>query len=110
MKKIYSLFLITFCLFVSAQEKAVNFPMQNSNVTQIADFKLYPNPVIENTVYITTKENKTKDIIVYNIFGEVVLKQRLTTKQLNISRLIPGMYLMQVTENKKTVTRKLVVK
>ncbi|MDO6491742.1 MAG: T9SS type A sorting domain-containing protein [Cellulophaga sp.] len=110
MKKIYILFLMTFCLLVSAQEKVVNLPMQNSNIPQIADFKLYPNPVADRTVYITTKENRAKDIVVYNIFGEVVLKQRLIAKQLNISKLIPGMYLMQVTENKKTVTRKLVVK
>lgn len=101
---------MTFAIFLSAQQALVKDITQNAEPSEIVDFKLYPNPVSENRVYITTKNNATKDIVVYNIFGEVVLKQRITTKELNISKLVSGMYLIQVTENKKSITRKLVVK
>ena len=101
---------MTFSIFILAQKSLGKDIIKNENPSEIIDFKLYPNPVLENTVYITTKSNAAKDIIVYNIFGEVVLRQKLTSKELNITKLVDGMYIIQVTENQKTSTRKLVVK
>ncbi len=101
---------MTFCIILSAQETSIKDTPQNKEISEILDFKLFPNPVSNNTVYITTKDNAKKDIVVYNIFGEIVLKQKLLNKQLDITKLVSGMYLMQVTENNKTITRKLVVK
>lgn len=75
-----------------------------------ATFKLYPNPVVDDVVYITTSKNSSKDIMVYDVFGEIVLTDRIYSKSLNISRLVAGVYVIQVTEDKKTMTRKLVVK
>lgn len=100
---------MTFCFILSAQDSTVKDIIYQDS-TEIQDFKLYPNPVTQSTLYITTKDNDVKDIVVYNVFGEIVLKQQLKTKELNVSKLISGMYLMQVTENHKTITRKLVVK
>ena len=77
---------------------------------EIAGFKLYPNPVIADVVYVTTERNKVKEVRIYDVFGELVLTDRLTTKVLDISRLSPGVYVVQVTENDKSITRKLVVK
>jgi len=99
-----------FATILSAQKALIKDVVQNDEPTEILNFKLYPNPVLENRVYITTKNNAIKDIVIYNIFGEVVLKQRLITKELNITKLVSGIYLIQVTENKKSITRKLVVK
>jgi len=80
------------------------FPAKESS------FKLYPNPVVDDVVYITTSKNSSKDIVVYDVFGEIVLTDRISSKSLNISRLVAGVYVIQVTEDKKTMTRKLVVK
>ncbi len=73
-------------------------------------FKLYPNPATNGVVYITTETNSSKEIVIYDVFGEIVLTDRIKTKTLNISRLVSGVYVLQVNENKKTMTRKLVVK
>lgn len=110
MKKMYSLFLITFCIILSAQDVTVKDSIISQDSSEIQEFKLFPNPVSQNTLYITTKDNAIKDIIVYNVFGEMVLKKQIKTTELDVSKLISGMYLMQVTENNKTITRKLVVK
>ena len=75
-----------------------------------SSFKLYPNPAINDVVYITTSKNGFKDIVVYDVFGEKVLTDRISSKTLNISRLIAGVYVLQVTESNETMTRKLVVK
>jgi hypothetical protein len=77
---------------------------------EVKGFKMYPNPAYGDEVYITTETNGSKDIRIYDVFGEVVLTERISTNTLNISRLVPGVYVLQVTEEKKTMTRKLVVK
>jgi len=79
-------------------------------VQELKGFKMYPNPAYGNEVYISTETNGTKEIRIYDVFGEVVLTERISTNTLDISRLVPGVYVLQVTEQKKTMTRKLVVK
>ncbi len=74
------------------------------------EFTLYPNPAFDDVVYITTRYNDHKSIAVYDVFGKVVLRDRISTNALNISRLVPGVYVLQVTERNHTMTRKLVVK
>ena len=77
---------------------------------EISGLKLYPNPATADMVYVTTENNDTKEIRIYDVFGELVLTDRISNKTLDISRLSPGVYVIQVTENKKTINRKLVVK
>lgn len=77
---------------------------------EIAGFKLYPNPVLADVVYVTTEKNSLKEVRIYDVFGELVLTDKITAKAMNISRLSPGVYVVQVTEGEKSITRKLVVK
>ncbi len=107
MKKLYFVLLLCFAVASYGQEGAPN-PIAPKK-TQ-ANFKLYPNPAYNNVVYITTQKNKVKDITVYDVFGEVVLRDRIKNNSLDISRLVPGVYVLQVTENEHTMNRKLVVK
>ncbi|MEJ1221145.1 T9SS type A sorting domain-containing protein [Sediminicola sp. 1XM1-17] len=107
MKRFYLTILLTFSFLLSAQEMVdINTPKS----AEISGFKLYPNPSFDDVVYVTTKLNDTKDIVVYDVFGAVVLKDRIATNSLNIARLIPGVYVLQITERNQTMTRKLVVK
>jgi len=84
--------------------------INNLRNDEIVGFKLYPNPAIADVVYVTTQNNNLKEVRVYDVFGELVLTEKLSTKAMNISRLSPGVYVVQVTENDKSITRKLVVK
>lgn len=79
-------------------------------VQELKGFKMYPNPAYGDEVFIATASTNNKQINVYDVFGEVVLTARITTNALDISRLVPGVYVLQVTQDKKTITRKLVVK
>lgn len=94
-------------LFTFGQQLA---PTQETERSIVQGFKMYPNPVYGDEVYITSARNNAKDIQIYDVFGDVVLKHEIATNTLNISRLVPGVYVLQVTEDKKTMTRKLVVK
>ena len=108
MKKFYFvLILMALPLFSFGQELVT---VNTEQVQELKGFKMYPNPAYGEEVYITTASNGSKHIKVYDVFGEVVLTDRISTNTLNISRLVPGVYVLQVTEQKKTMTRKLVVK
>lgn len=98
---------MVFSMAVSAQE-FVEEPLDRN--AQINTFKLYPNPAYQEVVHITTKHNGVKDIVIYDVFGTIVLQDRITNTLLNISKLAPGVYVLQVTENRISMTRKLVVK
>lgn len=107
MRIFYTLLFTVFSWALSAQELAKLPAKEESNSTS---FKLYPNPTFDGAVHIITKENATKEIMVYDIFGAIVLQDRITTTLLNVSKLTPGVYVLQVTEKQRTMTRKLVVK
>jgi hypothetical protein len=107
MKIFYTLLFMVFSMALSAQE-FIEEPLDRN--AQINTFKLYPNPAYQEVVHITTKHNGVKDIVIYDVFGTVVLQDRITNTLLNISKLAPGVYVLQVTENRVSMTRKLVVK
>lgn len=107
MKKIYAILLMLYSFAFYAQE-SVDFTTDRKE--EITGFKLYPNPAYDDVVYVTTEKNARKQIIVYDVFGEVVLTERTSNTSLNISRLVPGVYVIQLTEDSNTITRKLVVK
>ncbi|NNC69271.1 MAG: T9SS type A sorting domain-containing protein [Flavobacteriaceae bacterium] len=107
MRTIYFALFMVFSLMLSAQE-SLDFNTPNEN--EISGFKLYPNPAFGDVVNVITQDNGIKQITVYDVFGELVLKDQISRNQLSVSRLVPGVYVLQVSENNKTITRKLVIK
>jgi hypothetical protein len=77
--------------------------------TSIEGLNLYPNPVSIGKVYITTTKDLEKDIIIFDVLGKKVLQTRISTKELNISNLSPGVYIIKITEEGSTSSRKLIV-
>lgn len=107
MKLTSLIFFIVFSIGLSAQETVDSQAQSYKEPTRLT---VYPNPVFDDVVYVTTQQTEPKEIAIYDVFGKIVLTDRITTNALNISRLTPGVYVLQVVQNKKTLTRKLVVK
>src|SRR5690606_4641341 len=107
MKQFYLLLLIAFPLIGSGQDL---ISVNTEPVQPLQGFQMSANPAHGDEVNITTAPNGSNPINVYDICGEAVLHARITTNTLDISRLVPGVYVLQVSEDKKTMTRKLVVK
>jgi len=107
MRILYFCLFLLFTVAISAQEP---FDFRNGGTTEISEVKLYPNPAFGGVVNIITKTNADKHIIVYDVFGEVVLAEKITRKSLDITRLVAGVYVLQINEGQKKMTRKLVVK
>ena len=106
MKKNYLIVLLLLPLLSFGQELVSN----DVKKPEATEFKMYPNPAFGEEIYITTTANGKKNIKVFDVFGEIVLVDQIATNTLNISRLVPGIYVLQLTESNKTMTRKLVVK
>ena len=77
---------------------------------QIKGFNVFPNPASGGKIWINTQNNATKQVKVFDILGKQVLSKNLVGKELNVSVLSKGIYILKVIEEGKTSTRKLVVK
>lgn len=76
----------------------------------IDGFKVYPNPVTDGKVYISTTENAPKRILIYDVLGTQVLETKISGTELLINELDAGIYVLRVYQNNKVATRKLIVK
>jgi predicted extracellular nuclease len=79
----------------------------STNQNQISGLQVYPNPT-KNILNITTDLNSTKNIEIYDMIGKKVLVENIQT-QLNVSSLLTGMYIVKITEDGKTSTKRLAI-
>lgn len=99
------LYLVVFFLFVS-----FSYGQNTGNNGDIDGFQIYPNPVTNGKVYITTAQNSPKKIMIYDVLGTLVLKTTILGKELSLADLDAGVYVLRVFEKDKMATRKLIVK
>ena len=113
MKKNYVLFLFTAFILLTVQfNYAQNKDIQSIGEQKIEDLSIYPNPVNseQNIIYLTSKMNTSKHIEFYDVLGKRIFSTKIRTKELNISNLTKGVYILKITENDISETRKLVIR
>ncbi|WP_167571962.1 T9SS type A sorting domain-containing protein [Aquimarina algiphila] len=112
MKKIYLLFifigLICFSFTPGIQAQSGSLDRQQSSDTKIKGLRISPNPASGNTLYITSDKNLTKTITIFTTLIRKVEFKVLIGKELDISSLPPGIYIMRIKEEDKTSTVKFV--
>ncbi len=79
------------------------------NQNQIAGLNINPNPVSKGVFYVNTTANETKNVVVVDLLGKQVLNTTTSGNEINVSNLNVGVYIVKVTEEGKTATRKLVI-
>ena len=97
-----------FTLNVAAQDSK-QLP-KTQDATSIEGLSLYPNPILNGKVYISTKNDLEKDIIIFDVLGKKVLQAHLNSKELNVSDLAPGVYIIKIREENASATRKLIIR
>lgn len=102
------LLAILFTTSATAQDSKQS-PKTQEN-TSIEGLNLYPNPVTNGKVYITSKNDLDKEIIIFDVLGKKVLQTIISTKELNVSNLSPGVYIIKITEENATTSRKLIIR
>jgi hypothetical protein len=76
---------------------------------QISGLKVYPNPVKGGNLYISSDNNETKAVAIYNVLGKQVLTATVNDAPVNVAHLSAGVYIVKITEAGKTATKKLVI-
>lgn len=75
----------------------------------ISGLTMYPNPVSGSVLNISSQANGNMGVQIFDILGKQVLKATVNNNAINISSLQAGVYVIKITEEGKTATRKLVV-
>ena len=110
-KYYYLLLLVGFLLTVNNGYAQLKTEKPNTSTAQnINGLTIYPNPVVNGKVFISTALNLTKEINIYDVLGKKIMSETLMGKELNISNLTPGVYILMITENNFSATRKLVIR
>ena len=73
-------------------------------------FSVYPNPVTNGYVTISSPSNGEKNIAIYDILGKQVMNTTITSDRLNVAQLNSGIYMLNISENGISSTKKLVIK
>ncbi|OBQ57294.1 T9SS type A sorting domain-containing protein [Tamlana sp. s12] len=107
----FYIFLI-FTLFIALPSEAQNKETISSAIENIPGLTIYPNPVnSQNTyVHIISKLNAPKQVQIFDVLGKRLMSKNLVGRELNISQLSKGIYILKITEKGQSETRKLVIK
>jgi hypothetical protein len=71
---------------------------------------MYPNPVSGGTLNFTSTANAAMSVQIFDLLGKEVLKSNVVNNTVNVAKLTAGVYVVKITEEGKTATRKLVIK
>lgn len=104
MVKNYFYTIILFCL-VSIAASA-----QDGRLQQGETLGFYPNPVNNGKIFITSKTNLDKEILIFDVLGKKVFQTVTSSKEVNINAIPSGVYIIKITEGENTTTRKLIVR
>lgn len=83
-----------------------NLSASSNTLTNVS---IYPNPSNTGLVTIETASNEAAAVEVYNLLGKQVISQTLTNSTLNVDNLSSGVYLVKVSVEGKSATKKLVI-
>ena len=83
--------------------------LSSSSFNAIDGLTMYPNPLKGNTLYLTSTANADMSVQIFDVLGKEVVKSNVMNNTVNISGLNAGIYIVKVTEEGKTATRKLVI-
>jgi hypothetical protein len=110
MKKLnYITFL--FLLLIVSSAKAQDVKQQSKiQESPIEGLSLYPNPVTNGRVYIATKNDTEKEIQIFDVLGKKVFYTQLNSRELNLTSLSPGVYIIKIREEESSATRKLIIR
>jgi hypothetical protein len=100
-------FLCLSTFSVVAQETKQQPKVQDNTIEGL---NFYPNPVTNGKIYISSKSNDDKQITIFDVLGKKVLQTILTSKELNVASLSPGVYFIKIEEGESSATRKLIIR
>lgn len=112
-------YLYIFLLLIATSFSAQAQTAKNSGVADqvktentLDKVQIYPNPVTSGKIYINAETNSVKAIELYDMLGKRILTTEMNgyQKELNVSNLKAGVYILKLSEKNNSITRKIVIK
>ena len=76
---------------------------------QKLDYKLYPNPLVGNSLNFISPRSEIKEIAILNILGKEVFKTITLNNQILIPNLVHGIYIVKLKQGNYLGLSRLVV-
>ena len=102
------LLVVLFSFSANAQENKPSVASKNKEPS-IEGLTIYPNPANSGKIFISTKSSLDKKVEIYNVLGKKVLDTVITSKEVNVSQLEAGVYIIKIKEGDASATRKLII-
>jgi hypothetical protein len=84
-------------------------PSLSFKQNEISGLNMYPNPVSNGNLHITSNSNSAKSVSIFDVLGRQVLNAKVSNNTVNVSNLKGGAYIVKINEEGKTATRKLII-
>jgi hypothetical protein len=76
----------------------------------ISDLNVYPNPVANGKLFISSANSSEKQVAIYNLLGQKVYNTKTSNNsEINISQLAKGAYILNITEDGASESKKLMI-
>ncbi|BAO75909.1 hypothetical protein WPG_1679 [Winogradskyella sp. PG-2] len=82
----------------------------SNEVFEISTFKIYPNPTNTGIVNIASSNSDEMNIQIFDMLGKQVKNATISNNSIDVSNLNTGIYLVKITQNNASTTKKLVIR
>ena len=73
------------------------------------DFEMHPNPAV-NSLTVSILDNREVSYKIYNTIGQIIKSDQLKEAEINVSDMVPGLYILEVNDGQKTISKKFIKK
>lgn len=101
-----------FTLALSAQELVgvdLSSKSLENNQQDKLEFSIFPNPVKNQTLYISSLSRAEKHIEIFNVLGEKKFESFTTNERIFLGELPPGIYIFRLEQEQKFGLKRLVI-
>lgn len=117
MKNIYAIMLFISLIWVMPQQSHSQIVKTSNTVSVAPDnnstiegLYIYPNPVTNGRIFITSQKKLAKEVEIFDVLGKKIVAVELFDRSLDVSQLSPGVYILKIKEGEASATRKLVIR
>ena len=98
------------CLILGIFGYSQTIETRNSSNNSIEGLTIYPNPVNNGKIFISSAKNLSKTVEIFDVLGKKKLSTSLSGNALDISKLTSGVYIIKIAEGNTVETRKLIIR
>ena len=102
--------ILSFIVAILAHSHSIAQSTRPLASTSTKELFIYPNPVNNDRLFISSSQNSKKTIEIFDVLGKRILATSIIGNELNVSKLSPGVYIIKIKDTKTSITRKLIIK